>query len=1215
MLESAIQTYLKDKNVSDIELETLDLALSGKPAETIAKQLAISEIAVRKRMGSIYSKLAITGRTHGKLARLRAHLEANQPDGPIVAANDTSSIFKPGELDWQMTQVPDAIAGRQAELQILQEWIEVDAAKLVVLWGLGGVGKATLAQQLAPSVQSQFPQRAWRSLQDAPAFSQFLDALLPPPTSATDDRLDQLIRILQQSRCLLVLDNWDAILGDRRAVAQDQAAYQELLRRVSTVQHQSCVIIITRAQPPEMALLENQRSRSHHVLGLTATAAQAMLQHLPGFQHLPLETQSLEFRELVERCGGNPLKLKIIATMINDVFGGDISKFLQQGAMGGLSEINTLLGEQIEWLNDAEATLLYSIATLGGKANFTQLRQTVCVTLTDRPDQLIDPTPWMEALQSLQRRALIEPESSRQGDRFQLHPVIREFLLTRLIQTVVTELETPPQLPQALRFIRTYPFYQAQAPFRTRRFQLDFIVTKLTSELQRRYGDPAQIKTAIAAALAILQGQGPIQTGYAAGNLINLLLRLPIDVTGMDLSRLVIRQVSWRTAVLRDVNLRDATCLDCTFQGVLSGVFALTFHPNNTELFTGDGNGRITRWNLESGEQISSQKAHSDWIRSLVYDPIGHHLISASDDHKIKIWDVTAKAEIKKNRTLRSHTDQIHALAIHPSQRLFASGSRDGLIQVWDSITYESIGKYHAKFFVRSMAFHPTATCLAFAGDGNQIHLWNWETGVITDRLIHPASDSIDAQVPSAIQSIGFSPDGQTLASCAWHNQVVLWNTDTKTIQQKLKTKLDGLRSLAFSPNGRYLAGGGDNQQSQVWDLSTGESIARLKGHAQSIQVVAFSPDGQSLATGSEDKTVVIWGLKPPGIKSTIKPTTDRIPQLQTLRGYDYWVQAIAVSPDGTRVAAAGDDGSIRLWPQPQAWPTTVPQLLSQHHCRLWALEFSPDGQWLASAGDDKNVQLWDVQKRRTIATFPHDDWVRTLAFSPDGQWLATGSTDQKIRLWNVRSRKLVGEPRHCHQNWTRTLCFSHDGNWCFSAGDDGQVMVNAMAKPESSYRLGEHESRIWAIALDYMGKILVSASDDGIIKFWDWRSVQQIGEINQPISIRTIACHPQQALLAIGGSDPEIGLWRFDNVKQPTLISQTTIAHENWVRSLRFHPTEPWLFSGGQDGYLRCWDVTAPQLIQAIRPDRPYERMAIQGLKGLSKTQRKMLEELGAID
>jgi WD40 repeat protein/DNA-binding CsgD family transcriptional regulator len=1218
MLQSAIQTYLKHKGVSDVERETLELALAGKPAETIAKQLDISAIAVRKRLGSVYGKLEITGNTHGKLARLREQLAAEPMEHRLDSALDTSSIFKPGEVDWRMAQLPDPIAGRQAELATLQDWIAESSVKLVMLWGLGGVGKTTLTRQLVQSLQGKFRQGAWRSLQDAPSFSQFLDSLLPQAASDPEAGIEQLIHCLQTERCLVILDNWDAILGDRQtAPPHDRAAYQTLLRRISTVPHQSCVIITSREKPSEMTLLENSGSRSYQVRGLNADAAQQMLINLAVFDRANLAAQSFDFAELVQRCGGNPLTIKIVATLIHDVFAGDISRFLQQGQIGGLSQINSLLSQQIERLSPAETILLYSIAIVEGNASFDQLRHTVAAMGHDglRPTEghrttaIANLTPWIEALQSLQRRALIENDEQQQ--RYRLHPVIREFLLNRLIRTAIGELATTADVPQYLALLRTYPLYQAQAPYRTRRFQLDFIIHPLIAELQARYGELAVIKAAIQTPLTALQRQPQRQTGNAAGNLINLLLRMSIDLSGMDLSHLAIQQVSFRMAVLHDVDLRDSTCGDCTFQGVLSGVFAIAFHPNNAELFTGDGNGRITRWSLQSGEQISSQKAHSDWIRSLVYDPQGRYLISAGDDHKIKLWEVTANAEIKKIKTLRSHTDHVRTLAIHPRQPLFASGGRDGLVQVWNGISYLPIGDIHAGFLVRSIAFHPTATCLAFAGDGNQIHLWNWETGHI-DRLTQPEGHPTWANSSRAIQSIVFSPDGTTLASCAWYNEVVLWSIDTKTIQQTLNTELDGLRSLAFSPDGRYLAGGGDNKQSQVWDLRTGGSIARLEGHAQSIQVVAFSPDGKSLATGSEDKTVAIWGIGN-DITATKSPTS-KVTQLQTLRGYDYWVQAIAVSPNGKLVAAAGDDGGIRLWPQAQQWPKALPQLLNDHRCRLWAIEFSPDGRYLASAGDDKNVQLWDVQKRRSIATFPHDDWVRTLAFSPDGQWLATGSTDQKVRLWNVRSRKLVEAPRHCHENWIRTVCFSRDGAWLFSAGDDLTVVVYHLAT-QQEYRLKGHEGRIWALTLDHTGAVLVSASDDGVVKFWDWQSQLQVGEIKQPISARTIACHPQQNLLAIGGSDPEIGLWQFDDIKQPIDLKQTTITHANWVRSLRFHPTEPWLFSGGQDGYLSCWDVEQLQLVQRARPDRPYERMQIQGLKGLSKTQRQMLEELGAID
>ncbi len=1209
MLQSAIETYLKHKGVSEVERETLELALAGKPTETIAKQLAISAIAVRKRMGSVYSKLEITGNTHGKLARLREQLEADQVEHRIESALDTSSIFKPGEVDWRMTQLPDAIAGRQSELATLQDWITSQSVKLLVLWGLGGVGKTTLTRQLVQSLQGGFGQGAWRSLQDAPSFSQFLDSLLPQAASDPEAGIEQMIHCLQTERCLVILDNWDAILADRQTAPQDRAAYQTLLRRISSVPHQSCVIITSREKPSEMPLLEHSRSRSYQVRGLDADAAQQMLMNLAIFDRNKLASQSFDLAELVQRCGGNPLTIKIVATLIHDVFAGDISRFLQQGQIGGLSQINSLLSQQIERLSSAETTLLYSIGIVGGDASFDQLRYTVAAMGDDRPAATVNLTPWIEALQSLQRRALIENDPQRQ--RYRLHPVIREFLLNRLIHTAIDELETAPNSPQYLAFLRTYPLYQAKAPDRTRRFQLDFIISPLIAELQARYGELATIKAAIQTPIAALQQHPQRQTGNAAGNLINLLLRMPIDLAAMDLSKLAIRQVSFRTAVLHDVDLREAECTDCTFQGVLSGVFAIAFQPDSRELFTGDGNGRITRWSLQSGEQISSQKAHSDWIRSLVADPQGRYLISAGDDHKIKLWEVTATSEIKKIKTLRSHKDHVRTLAIHPRYPLFASGGRDGLVQVWNGMTYLPIADIHAGFLVRSIAFHPTETRLAFAGDGNQIHLWNWETGRI-DRLTQPEGHPTWANSSRAIQSIVFSPDGKTLASCAWYNEVVLWSMATRTIQQTLNTELDGLRSLAFSPDGHYLAGGGDNKQSQVWDLRTGKSIARLEGHAQSIQVVAFSPDGQSLATGSEDKTVVIWGIG--NDTATTKSPTPKITQLQTLRGYDYWIQAIAVSPNGELVAAAGDDGSIRLWPQPQQWPETLPQLLNDHRCRLWAIEFSPDGRYLASAGDDKHVQLWDVQKCRSIATFPHEDWVRALAFSPDGQWLATGSTDQKVRLWNVQSRQPVVEPRHCHDNWIRTVCFSRDGAWLFSAGDDAIVVVYHPAT-QTEYRLQGHESRIWALALDHTGEVLVSASDDKIVKFWDWRSQQQIGELKQSISARTIACHPQQNLLAIGGGDPEIGLWQFDDVKQPIALQQTTIAHANWVRSLRFHPTEPWLFSGGQDGYLSCWDIEQLQVVQQARPDRPYERMQIQGLKGLSKTQRQMLEELGAID
>jgi WD40 repeat protein len=76
------------------------------------------------------------------------------------------------------------------------------------------------------------------------------------------------------------------------------------------------------------------------------------------------------------------------------------------------------------------------------------------------------------------------------------------------------------------------------------------------------------------------------------------------------------------------------------------------------------------------------------------------------------------------------------------------------------------------------------------------------------------------------------------------------------------------------------------------------------------------------------------------------------------------------------------------------------------------AIAFSPDGSTLASAGRDYTIKLWSVEEHRLLATlFGHRGYVTGLAFSADGTTLASSSEDETVRLWDVKERRPLGEP------------------------------------------------------------------------------------------------------------------------------------------------------------------------------------------------------------
>lgn len=150
-----------------------------------------------------------------------------------------------------------------------------------------------------------------------------------------------------------------------------------------------------------------------------------------------------------------------------------------------------------------------------------------------------------------------------------------------------------------------------------------------------------------------------------------------------------------------------------------------------------------------------------------------------------------------------------------------------------------------------------------------------------------------------SVNSVSFSPDGQTLASSSDDKTIKLWQLSTGRALGILKDNTKHVNTVTFSPDGQLLASSSANNTIKLWQLSTGQEIRTLNGHTKPVVCLAFSPDGQVLASGS-DNTIKLWHV------NTGK-------ELHALKGHP-GVTSIAISPDGKTLASGGEDCTIRLW-------------------------------------------------------------------------------------------------------------------------------------------------------------------------------------------------------------------------------------------------------------------------------------------------------------
>jgi transcriptional regulator with XRE-family HTH domain len=420
--------------------------------------------------------------------------------------------------DWGEAPDTAAFQGRSDELAMLARWVCDDRARVVALLGLGGIGKTMLAARLAHEISPALEYVFWRSLQNVLPFETWLDEalrFLGPERAGTvpvtvQARMALLLDALRQRRCLLVLDNWETILApgqSRGAYRQGYEGYGQLLARLVQATHQSCLLITSREMPPELAGQDGARAaaRSWHLRGLEVEEGRAIL----GAGTLRGDEGA--WRDLLERCGRNPLALRLVADTIGDLFAGEIDAFLAEGVVvaGGMRQV---LQEQVKRLTRTEQALMYWLAVAREPLMFAELAALL------RP--VAAPGGMQDALRALLHRSLVE---RGEGERtFWLQPVVLEYLTELLVETVSAEIRrgTPELLVQ-------HPLLQAHAKDYVRQTQEHVIVAPILEQLTREHAaGEASAEQRLTALLAAWRAVTPEQQGYGPGSAVNLLRAL-----------------------------------------------------------------------------------------------------------------------------------------------------------------------------------------------------------------------------------------------------------------------------------------------------------------------------------------------------------------------------------------------------------------------------------------------------------------------------------------------------------------------------------------------------------------------------------------------------------------------------------------------------------------------------------------------------------------
>ncbi len=1109
------------------------------------------------------------------------HLYEEDSGSPVDLLSPTHKLMT--KEDWG--EAPDVynFYGRAAELAHLKKWITQERCRVVAVLGIGGQGKTSLVTKLAEMIHTEFDYVIWRSLRNAPLpadiLREYLQFFSDTDLDLPEDvggRLAYLVKFLQAHRCLLILDNVESVFRAGTPAGQYEAGYEaygQFIQRLGETRHQSCLLLTSREKPKELISIEGESGpvRSFQLQGIDQATGQAILKdkNLAGLQD--------NWASLINRYSGNPLALKLVSETIRDIFHGQIADFLQEetAIFGGLRE---MLDQQFERLSPLEQDIMYWLAVERGGISLQELQEDTIQPVSSRD--------LLEALNFLSRRSLIE----RDPHGFTLQNVVMEYVTDHLIDRLCEEV-----ISQKLHMFRTHPLIKAQSKDYIRDSQVRFVLEPVINKLLMTLGREA-LEEKLKQLLQALQSmESAHKPNYAGGNILDILLQIGSDLTQYTFSKLSIRQAYLRDVNLHDTDFSQANLAKSVFTDTFGSIFSVTFSPDGHLLAAGTTDNQIHLWRMTDGEKVLVCRGHTGWVRTVAFSPDGRILASGSSDRTIRLWDVETGACLQ---ILDDHTDRVRAVAFSPTPQpgqagyLLASGGDDQTIKLWDLDRGECRQTLTAhNDSVRCLVFNHTGQVMASGSKDNTVRLWQTESG----HCLH-----ILEQHTNRVESVAFSGDGRLMASGSSDHTICIWDATKGHCLQILAEHTGRVKSIAFSPmspdhEGEMLASGSYDHTVKLWDVHSGQCFKTLRGHRNWVRAIAFSPDGHTIVSGGDDKTKKIWDVR-----------TGQC--LDTLLGYTNQVWATALHPDGTLLASSSEDHIVRLW---DLNSNRCLQQFRGHRHRATSVAFSPDGRLCASGSDDQTVRLWHIERGEPLNVLQgHTERVTAVAFSPDGQFLASASADQTVRLWTVEDERLL-KTLEGHTNAVQSIAFSPDGRLLASGGGGEVVRLWAIPGGEVVRVLEGHGSWLLSLAFSPDGRLLATGSRDQTVCIWD---VQQ-GECRTLLEghkdrVWAVAFSPDGQQLVSSSEDHTIKVW---DVKQAAAI-MTLDEHTNRIRSVVYSPDGTLLVSASDDETIKVWDIQSGTCLHTLRNNRPYERMNITGVIGVTEAQQAVLKRLGAM-
>jgi WD40 repeat protein len=1148
---------------------------------------------------------------------LRLLREPVPPLGPLRATPALPPHFLPRR---------DDISRLQQDLFADIERPNASAQPIVVLQGMGGVGKSVLAAAFARAVNTR---RAcgdgilWLTVGQDPGPAGILPHLKFISLVFDDDpkhyidepqARSRLPQVLEERSCLIVLDDvWH--------VSHAEPFVNALGPR--------CRLLVTTR---DGALATALGASAHRVNVLTIAEALILLSKWSG---QPLDALPPVAREVVEECGSLPLALAMIGAMVRDnperwenalhkLRNADLEKIKRQFPNYPYPDLLRAIQVSVDALEPNERSRYLELAVFPPDTAIPE----AALQILWGPEGL-DKYAAQDVSDRFVQRSLARRDEPA---RITLHDLQCDFvrkqtsdlpgLHRRLLNTYEERCTNGwSSGPNDGYFFQFLAYHLVQAgevgTLHDLLFDYEWIQAKLQAtdvqaviadyNLATQDADLRRMQQALRLSAHVLSGDKSQLPGQLLGRLQGS--------AWPQLERLVEKAhdgpgVPWlcpQTASL----IPPGSSLLRTIPGG-SVARRLVAIPNTRRLLAGTDAGTVELVDLDDGRVVHVFAGHSPQGRTMAVTPDGRFAVSgASSSSSLNVWNLET---LDLAHTLEGHSQPVSAVAVSPDGRRAVSSSEDGTFCVWD------IGA--GSLLHRQRAHEGRVTAIAMTAQGDRIvsgsedgtlKVWDLESGRLCFTL-GGQTRGTEAPTPG-IEALVVTVDGRRAISADRSSIFTskggacrIWDLENGALLHALERIYGGEHALAVSHDGRYAVTGKGGGVCSVFDVETGALVRTLDSHDWFITAVAISSDSRRVLSAAHSGVCWLWDLET-GM------------QLQTLIGHGARVNAAAILADGTWAVTASNDGTYRVW----NLLTEAPAFPQGHTRHVNDVSATPCGRRAISASEDGTLKVWDVDTGVLLRNLTgHASGVLRLKVIEDQQRVASVSRDNTLRVWNFETGACLYQV--AREGWDlRSAAFTNDGRLACTIYADGQYDLHDLMAGEIrlAHRRGEYirdeclltpdgklllsadlmrrHVTVWDLETDRLhhmfdgyrggiaglaltpdGQHAVFPLEDGRLSLWDLHSGTMIRVLEGNAGlINYLRVTPDGRYAVSGSGEGIVALWSLEGGSARILSGRTSM-----VWGLAISPDGQRTVTGSADHTCRVWDLSKLRLLATFQAD-----------------------------